>query len=139
MRITIGNNPGATILIAMFSWVMIAALAASNPASAASIDMDTRIELQTELRDYISGKTRAGVYTYFDDVKGETRTLSLKKIHNFMFIKDERYMLCADFMDNEGSHVVMDYIFAPHADGYRLEKEVEGRRAVLVTIFEKIL
>ena len=142
-RHNLRRNPVAMsrreLLLGAGSALLLAAVSWSRPADAGSIDMDTRLALQDALRDYIDGKSATGGYSYFDETTGEAVPLSLKKIHALLFRKADRYMLCADFLNANGEDVVIDYIFAPHADGYVLEKEIEGRRSILVQLFERLL
>lgn len=109
-----------------------------NNIQAASIDVRTQVALQMVLRDYISNKTGAKKYTFFDDVKGTSQTLILRRIHPVIFKKNDRFLMCADFIDEEGKDFLVDYIISHYVDGYRVEKEIEGRRDFLTRLFEKV-
>ena len=111
----------------------------SISASAASIDVETRVVLQTELRSYIDSKTSDGTYTYFDENDGEIRDFRIKAIHPVIFAKGDRYMMCADFIDRMGKKIVIDYVMFPTTNGFVVEKEIEGQRSRLTKIFEKLM
>jgi hypothetical protein len=108
------------------------------PAHGETIDLETQVVLQTALREYIHSKSGGGRYTHFDEASGNVQTLTLKRIHPIILRLQDRFMLCADFTNAAGDSVVIDYIFAPHRTGYRVEKEIAGRRSLLVKMFEKV-
>ena len=108
-------------------------------AMAASINNSTRLALQSELRSYISTKTTSGAYTFFDEDNGSIQELKIKAIHPVIFVKGDRFLMCADFIDQKGKKVVIDYVMLPVKDGFIIEKELEGQRPKLMEIFEKLL
>lgn len=111
----------------------------SDDASAASIDNNTRVALQSELRTYIGTKTNDGIYSFFDESKGSVQKFQIKAIHPVIFAKEDRFLLCADFIDQKGNKVLIDYVMLSVSDGFIVEKELEGQRSKLMTIFEKLL
>lgn len=105
---------------------------------AQELDVQTRVELQRTLAQYVSAKTEDGIYPFFDVEAGEPRRLTLKKLHPVIFQKEGYYLMCADFMDEEGSDVLVDYIVRKRGAQYLVEQEVAGRRGFFKSIFEKV-
>lgn len=118
--------------------LLVLCLAFPVGAVAASIEDNTRVALQTTLRSYISGKTINGHYTFFHENTGDVEVLSLKKVHPVIFEKNGRFLMCADFIGQDGQNVLIDYIVVPGNDAFLVEKEVRGQRPMLTTIFERI-
>ena len=106
---------------------------------AASLDNDTRVALNVELREYIGAKTNGGLYSYFNEKTGKIEMLRLKRIHPVIFGKQGRFMMCADFIDKKGKDVILDYIVLPISGGHLIEKEIKGKRSMLTKIFEKLM
>ena len=124
------------------SWLFAALLVLTfNPgqAQAATIDLETRTELQLTLQQYIDAGTVDGVYEHFNLEQGAIVKLRLKTLHPVIFVVENKYMLCADFLDANGEAVMLDYIVGPSTDGFRIEQEIPGRRSYLQQIFERIL
>jgi len=111
----------------------------SASTQALSIDNSTRVALQELLRTHISLKTQDGLFTYFDEDKVEVWALTLATIHPVILKRENRYMLCADFLAANGDSILVDFIILPIDNSYIVEKEVLGRRSHLMTFFEKIL
>lgn len=106
--------------------------------SASTLKNDTRVALQTELRNYIQGKISDGIYTFFNRDTDTNEALRLKWIHPVIFGKNGRFLMCADFIDQQGQDVLIDYLMVPNRYGFSVEKEIRGRRAMLVKMFEKL-
>ncbi|MFT5116028.1 MAG: hypothetical protein ACI8P9_005389 [Parasphingorhabdus sp.] len=130
------DNIKKGILVLWFA--MIISFSASSNASAETLSSETSVSLQTMLRSYIYEKMDNGLYQFFDENTGVIKPYRLKKIHPTIFKKENRFMLCADFLDQNGNDVIIDYIFAPSTNGYKLEKEIAGRRSYFLEVFEKI-
>ncbi len=116
---------------AMISW-------AWAPARAQALDVETRVQLQRTLQDYVEAKITDGGYSFFDTESGKVRQLKLDKLHPVIFEKDGYYLMCADFMDDSGADVVLDYIVRKRGDDFVVEQEIEGRRSFLTSVFEKV-
>ena len=125
-------------MIARVVLISLIVISVPHKSHAGSIDVNTQVALQMALRNYISNKTGAKSYTYFDDKKGTSRTLILRHIHSVIFKKNDRFLMCADFIDAQGKDFLVDYIIFRYVDGYRVEKEIEGRRSILTRLFEKV-
>ncbi len=108
------------------------------PGHAQELDVQTRVELQRTLEQYVNAKTEDGIYPFFDVEAGEARRLTLKKLHPVIFQKQRYYLMCADFIDEGGSDVLVDYIVRKRGAQYIVEQEVAGRRGFFKSIFEKV-
>ena len=118
--------------------LLMMAILACNHAHAATIDLETRVELQLALKHYIDAGTVDGVYEHFNVEQGQIEKLRLKTLHPVIFATANKYMMCADFLDTAGNDVLLDYIVSSSVSGFRIEQEIPGRRSYLQQIFERI-
>lgn len=127
-------------ILAIISLLAIAGAIGSS-AAADSIRPETRIALFQELESYIQRNSKNGVFSVFDDKTGMKIDTRLKNLHPFMFKKGDLYMLCADFVGDDGQHVVVDF-FIPTDPGedevYKVFYHVVGKRSILVRLFERL-
>ena len=119
--------------------LMLVGAVGISGANATTLDSQTRVDLHTELRNYIDLKVDNGRYTYFDEKSGKSMLLRIKAIHPVVLSRGTRYLLCADFIDASGNDVVIDFVIFPTATGYLIEKEIEGQRPRMMTLFEKLM
>lgn len=124
----------ATAVITLF----LSPLLAKTTVAAGGLDEQTRIELQMTLKDFIDKKSEEGTYPFFDVDKGGFRTLNLKTLHPIIFEQDGYYMMCADFLGEDGNDVLIDYIVVPADGGYTVVQQILGRRSYLKTLFDRV-
>jgi hypothetical protein len=105
---------------------------------AATLDLETRVELQLALKNHVDAGTVDGVYEHFNVEQGQVEELTLKNLHPVIFSADNKYMMCANFLDARGDDVLLDYIVSRSGNGFRIEQEIRGRRSYLKQIFERI-
>ncbi len=122
----------------LFAILLVMAILTFNHAHAAAIDLETRAELQLTLKHYIDAGTVDGVYEHFNVEQWQIEKLRLKTLHPVIFATDNKFMMCADFLDAAGNDVLLDYIVSSSASGFRIEQEIPGRRSYLQQIFERI-
>ncbi len=118
--------------------LLIIPILACNQARADEIDLETRIQLQLALKNHIDSVTVEGVYEHFNVEQGQIEKLGLKNLHPVIFVKENKYMMCADFFDTNGNDVLIDYIVSSSANGFQIEQEIRGRRGYLTQLFERI-
>lgn len=124
----------ATAIITLF----LSPLVTKTAGAAGGLDEQTRIELQMTLKDFIDKKSEEGTYPFFDVDKGSVRKLRLKTLHPIIFERDGNYMMCADFLGDDGKDVLIDYIVVPADGGFFVEQQILGRRSYLKTLFDRI-
>ena len=105
---------------------------------AEELDVETRVALQRTLQAYVDNKTVNDAYSFFDVESGQTSNLKLKKLHPIIFKKEDYFLMCADFMDEKGADVLIDYIVRMGDTSYFVEQEVAGRRGFFKTIFDRV-
>jgi hypothetical protein len=88
----------------------------------ASIDYDARVALQSALRSYIANITIDGHYNFVSEISGDAQILNLKKIDLMNFKKEGEFSMCADFINQHGQGVLIDYIVVSKDRGFEIEK-----------------
>ncbi len=118
--------------------LLVMTILTCTQANADAIDLETRIQLQLALKNHIDSVTVEGVYEHFNVEQGQIEELGLKNLHPVIFVKENKYMMCADFFDTNGNDVLIDYIVSSSANGFQIEQEIRGRRGYLAQLFERI-
>jgi len=118
--------------------LIASAILASSQANASSLDMETRVNLQMGLKDYVESRTSDSGYEHFDVATGRVERLTLKNLHPLIFVNGPKYMMCADFLDTDGNDVLLDYIVSMTGNEFRVEQEIPGRRSYLKQLFERV-
>lgn len=87
--------------------------AASNIVTAAddpSIKGDLRENIQQSMTDYIAQQTIEEHIYLYDAVKGALLRLKLDRLHGGIVKKGDFYVSCADFTDQNGNKVDIDFM-----------------------------
>ncbi|MCF6236661.1 MAG: hypothetical protein L3J70_09875 [Gammaproteobacteria bacterium] len=88
------------------------ALAADDP----SIKGDLRTNVQQSMNEFINNQTIDGSMYVYDSVKGGLLKLKLDKLHDGIVKKGDFYVSCADFKDQNGNKVDVDFMVRPSGD-----------------------
>ncbi len=88
------------------------ALAADDP----SIKGELRTNVQQSMSDFINNQTIDGSMYVYDSVKGGLLKLKLDKLHDGIVKKGDFYVSCADFKDQNGNKVDVDFMVRPSGD-----------------------
>lgn len=99
---------------ALFTIFFTAALvyAADDP----SIKGAVRQNITKSMDDFIRANTIDGAYRVFDAVEGHLMHLKLDVLHEGIVKKGEFYVSCADFFDEKGRKVDLDFLVIPDGD-----------------------
>lgn len=97
-------------LLATFT--IFGAWAADDP----SIKGDLRSNIQQSMNNYIDQQSVDGAMYVYDSVKGSLLKLKLKELHSGIVKKGDFYVSCADFIDQKGRKVDMDFMVRPSGD-----------------------
>lgn len=124
----------STAIITLF----LSSLVTKTADATEGLDEQTRIELQITLKDFIDKKSEEGAYQFFDVDKGGVRNLNLKTLHPIIFEQDGYYMMCADYLGEDGNDVLIDYIVVSADGGYTVMQQILGRRSYLKTLFDRV-
>lgn len=82
------------------------ALAANDP----SIKGDLRENIQQSMNHFIEQQTIDKHLYLYDAVNGKLLQLSLEKLHSGIVKKGDFYVSCADFIDQNGNKVDIDFM-----------------------------
>jgi hypothetical protein len=105
---------------------------------AATLENKVRVALQGVLRAHIQAETDNGLYYFRDQVSGDAYMLRLKKLHPVIFKQKETYLLCADFVDDDGKAVLVDYFIERQKGQFMVVNSVPGRRPLFMRIFNQL-
>ncbi len=86
--------------------VALAAQAADDP----SIKGQLRTDIQSAMQGYIDHQTIDGVYRLYDPVDGRLLHLENANLHAGIVKKGEFYVSCADFTDQGGRKIDIDFL-----------------------------
>ncbi len=68
---------------------------------------------QAAMAGYIETRTAGGVYRHYDPVDGRLLTLTFDHLHEGVKAKEGFQVSCADFVDQDGRTIDMDYFVDP--------------------------
>ncbi|MFQ5504534.1 MAG: hypothetical protein ACE5F1_07015 [Planctomycetota bacterium] len=86
-----------------------AALAGDDP----SIEGDLRTGIQAAMNSYVESQTIDDVVRLYDPVEGRLLRLKFKALHSGIVRKGDFYVSCADFVDQEGREIDVDFLVLP--------------------------
>lgn len=97
-----------------------------------SIKGDLRTSVQQSMNDFINHQTINGSMYIYDSVKGGLLKLKLDKLHNGIVKKGDFYVSCADFKDQAGNKVDVDFMVRTSGDKFittqALLHKVDGKK-----------
>ena len=93
----------------------------TTPAALAADDSSIQGELRTNIRasmqQFIRQKTVDGVYHHYDPVEGKLLRLTFDTLHSGIVRTGDFYVSCADFSDQAGRKLDMDFLVVPAGAG----------------------
>lgn len=109
-----------------------------QPAQAGKdIAQDDKVALQLALMEYVDGKTFDGRFLHFDAEKKELLGLYPANLHPMIVPGTGFYFLCADFRDDQGGKVDVDFVATRTEDGFRVIQTMINNRAVVREIMKR--
>ena len=105
-------------LAALFTLSVIltsAAFAANDP----SIKGDLRENIKASMMAFIEKRIVDDTFFIYDAVEGRLMKLKFDKLHEGIIIKGEFYVSCADFVDENGKKVDLDFLVIQDGDQLR--------------------
>lgn len=90
--------------------IAVGAVATSFAADDPSIKGETRTNTQKAMSDHIDQNTYQGNYIVYDAVTGKLLRLRFKELHKGIVRKDDFYVSCADFTDDQGKKYDLDFL-----------------------------
>lgn len=103
-------NSGRSLLaIVLGVFISTAVWAGNDP----SIKGNLRSNIQNSMNDFIKHQTIGGAMYVFDATKGSILKLTLDKLHSGIVKKGGFYVSCADFKDQQGRKIDIDFLVRP--------------------------
>ena len=97
-----------------------------------SIKGELRTNVNQSMNDFINNQTIDGSMYIYDSVKGNLLKLKLDKLHSGIVEKGGFYVSCADFKDQNGNKVDVDFMVRPSGDKFittqALLHKVDGKK-----------
>ncbi len=95
-------------------------LAADDP----SIKGDLRTRIQFAMSDYAEAQTIDGVVRLYDPVEGKLLRLKFDALHSGIVKKGDFYVSCADFVDQMGRKIDVDFLVLPDGKNLRATQAI---------------
>lgn len=116
----------AVLLVLAFALPTTVAFAADDP----SIEGALRAGIQASMKAHIEAGTVDGVYHHYDPVDGHLLHLTKANLHDGIVKKGDFYVSCADFVDQNGRSIDIDFLVVDAGSEMRtlqaLVHKVEG-------------
>ncbi len=81
-----------------------------------SIKGQLRTDIQNAMNEFIAHLTVDGTYRHYDPVDGRLLHLKEPNLHEGIVKKGEFYVSCADFIDQEGNSIDVDFLVLRDGD-----------------------
>ena len=105
----------------------LVALFAASPAAAGddpSIKGDLRTQIQAAMGDFIGTQSVDGTVHLYDPVEDRLLRLTFDELHSGIVKKADFYVSCADFTDQDGRKIDIDFLVLPDGDTLRATQAV---------------
>lgn len=120
-----------TLLLALLfavTFLSTPALAGDDP----SIQGKLRQDIQASMSQFIEHQTVDGVFPHYDPVDGKLLQLSQANLHAGIVKKGDFYVSCADFVDQDGRKIDVDFLVASSGSDTRtlqaLVHKIDGNK-----------
>ena len=100
----------APSLIGLAALMMSATLSSAYAADDPSIKGDLRENIKQSMASFIQQQTIDGEMYVYDAVDGQLLSLTLDKLHSGIVKKGDFYVSCADFEDEKGRKIDVDFM-----------------------------
>ena len=112
-KMTIGkictSGASAIAVALLLGLTATAARAADDP----SIKGDLRTNVHEAMNQFVADQTVDGVVRLYDAVDGKLLSLESYELHSGIVKKGEFYVSCADFVDQDGRKIDVDFLVLP--------------------------
>jgi len=88
----------------------------SQAGDDASIKGDLRSNIKASMNQYIDGQTINGSMYLFDSAQGKLLKMELVELHEGIVKKGDFYVSCADFVDQHGNAIDVDFLVRARLD-----------------------
>jgi hypothetical protein len=104
----------------MLIFVAVSAQAGNDP----SIQGTLREDIQKSMNSFISHQSIGGVMSLYDAVDGKLLRLKLDSLHSGIVKKGDFYVSCADFVDQSGRAIDVDFLVLPGERGVQTTQAI---------------
>ena len=101
----------ATLLVISIALTSVA-FAGNDP----SIKGDLRQNIKASMMSFIENRMVNNTFMIYDATRGKLLRLKLDKLHEGIVKKGDFYVSCADFFDEKGKKVDLDFLVIPDGD-----------------------
>ena len=115
MRIDMHHGGLAAAFLA--SLVLLLTTAAAWAGDDPSIKGDLRTNIQAAMDDFVKDQSVGGVVRIYDPVEGRLLQLQSYELHSGIVRKGDFYVSCADFVDQDGRKIDVDFLVLPDESG----------------------
>ena len=115
MRIDMHHGGLAAAFLA--SLVLLLTTAVAWAGDDPSIKGDLRTNIQAAMDDFVTDQSVGGVVRIYDPVEGRLLKLESYELHSGIVRKGDFYVSCADFADQDGRKIDVDFLVLPDASG----------------------
>ncbi len=96
-------------------WLLVAGVTA-QAGDDPSIKGDLRTNIHAAMNDFVGEQTVDGRVRLYDPVEGRLLSLEFDNLHEGIVRKGEFYVSCADFVDQDGRKIDVDFLVIPKGD-----------------------
>ena len=129
------RGKGPIVIKATILGVCAAVLLSLSVAQA--LTLEEKVQLQLLLIEHVESATADdGRYVFTDAMSGADHRLYAANLHPKIMDFGELAVLCADFYDEDGTRVEVDFLAAPENGTHRITMTYIGQRA---TVLEQLV
>ena len=110
----------------------------SLPGTAAEISPEIQVQLQAAMQQYIDQVSTEGAYTYIDYKSEDLKTVYPANVHPMVLSLGKDYFVCAEMVDENGSHITADFLVRKFGDDYRVVQMILDNRPVVESAMKKV-
>lgn len=103
--------------------------AAPSAALADEIDAETRIGLRVTIEQHVEANSTAGYYRFEDTIAQQSLELTFGYLHPVIYQIGSKYLMCANFVNDTGEVVLLDFVIARREMGYTVSSIHRDQRA----------
>ena len=108
-------------------WVAFGLLLSPTPIFAGddpSIKGQLRTDIQAAMNEFVDAQTVDGVVRLYDPVEGKLLRLEFDNLHSGIVRKGDFYVSCADFKDQDGRKIDVDFLVLPDGSTLRVTQAI---------------
>ena len=107
------ENTFQRVLLSLGAILFLGVASMTYAADDPSIKGDLRTNIKASMNTFVSGQTINGRMYLFDGVQGKLLKMKLVELHDGIVKKGDFYVSCADFVDQNGVVIDVDFLVRP--------------------------